>query len=99
GARAAADAEDDPPAAGVDGGPDHLADAVTARVQRIGPAAGQKEEPADTGQLDDREVTVAGVGGVDRLAGRAAGFHGYPLEAGGARCVDRARPPARNPLS
>ena len=69
GARAAADAQHDLPAAVVERGPDHLAGAVRARAQRVEPVGHQQREPGHVGHLDDGHAVARRERRGHRLAG------------------------------
>ncbi len=81
GAGAAADADHDPPATGVEGRGDQLAGTPRTGRQRCQPPTGQLREPRHVGQFDHGDVTEPGVAGVDRLAGRAGRSHRNPLSS------------------
>ena len=73
GAGAAADAEDDPPAAGVERGTDHLSRAVARGGACRQPPTGEPAKPRHVRQLDHGDAVAFGVGGVDRFPGGSLG--------------------------
>jgi hypothetical protein len=75
GAGAAPDAQDDPAAAQVEGGPDQLAGAAAGRGGGRRPPAGETPQPRRLGQLDHRHLVADGQGGHDGLAGGAGAAH------------------------
>ena len=89
GARAAADAEDDLRAAGVEGRADDLAQPAARRSERLAPATGEPPEPGHVGHLDDRGLAATRIRRRHRLARGSGRADRDPLEAGGDRRVHR----------
>ena len=90
GARAAADAEDDPGAALVQGRRDELTGAETAGRQRFQLVGRQQHQAGREGQLDHGHLVAHGDRRLDRLADRAGHLDRAPPETGPDRGVEGA---------